>query len=331
MNDILLNVECIDEYTGDKNVCKNYLNTYLYHKSTNENDRLIFEYLMGAHRIDKSTDSFNDIRYEIKRRSVMNKITSAIDSEKMIFCINKVQLPRAFRVFYGKDPKDKKPKVFIDCTSIMTLDNGIYNLPTKNIDILVSYITAAINQLIYYQDPNRLITRISVIDNGSRCFADLFSYIIDFLRLSSIDNMREKCKYLATKYYLTNILGKSDGEDVVEQKALQISSLSKREVEIINMQLEKNWNTNIKTFIDSLAKLFRIENKLTLDVFIDKWMYIYGMGSHYATELYTSFATMMIYAYVGAYLNNQKTIEKVCGANMISFVKGILEVGENAL
>lgn len=329
MNDILLNVECIDEYTGDKNICKNFLNTYLYHKSSTENDKLIFEYLMKCHRVDKSNESFNDIRFELKRRSVMNKITNALDSNKVVLAIY-TQLPRAFRVFYGKDVKDKKPKVFIDCSSIMSFSNDKYILPSKNIDILVSYLTAATNELIYYQDPNRLLTRISTIDKGARCFSDLVSYIIDFLRLSSIDGLREKTKYLSTKYYLTNILGK-ENNDSTEKKALQISGLSERQVEIINLELSDNWNLNIKTFIDNLAKIFRIENKLTLDVFIDKWMYLYGAGTHYATELYTSFANMMIYAYVGAYINNQKTIEKVCGNNMVEFVKGILEVGENAL
>ena len=329
MNDILLNVQCIDEYTGDKALCKNFLNTYLYHKSTTENDKLIFDYLMKCHRMDKTNESFDNIRYELKRRSVMNKITTTLDSNKVVLGIYN-QLPRAFRVFYGKDIKDKKPKVFIDCTSIITFENDTYILPAKNIDILVSYLTAATNELIYYQDPNRLLSRISTIDRGARCFSDLVTYIIDFLRLSSIDNLREKTKYLSTKYYLTNILGKPESESI-EEKALQISGLSKRQVEVMNLQLENNWNLNIKTFVDSLAKVFRIENRLTLDVFIDKWMYLYGPGTHYATELYTSFANMMIYAYVGAYINNQKTIEKVCGNNMVEFVKGILEVGENAL
>ena len=329
MNDILLPIQCIDEYTGDTNTCKNFSNTYLYHKATAENDRLIFDYLMKCHRVDKKNKSFEDLRYELKRRSVMNKITTALDSDKVVLGIH-VQLPRAFRVFYGKDPKDKKNKVFIDCTSIMTFENNNYVLQSKYIDILVSYLTAAVNYLIYYQDPNRLMSRISVIDKGARCFSDLVTYIIDFLRLSSIDNMREKCKYLSVKYYLTNLLGKTD-EESIDSKALQICGLSKREVEVINMQLDNNWNNNIKTFIDNIAKVFRIESKLTLDVFIDKWMYLYGAGTHYATELYTSFANMMIYAYVGAYINNQKTIEKVCGSNMVEFVKGLLEVGENAL
>ena len=331
MEKVLLNIQCIDEYTGDVNICKNYSQTYLYNKSVVENDRLIFDFLMSAHRVDKENESFNDIKYELKRRSIMNKITSIVDSNKVVICIHHTQLPRAFRVFYGKDIKDKKPKVFIDCSSIMTFDNDKYNIQSKNIDIFISYLTAAMNMLIYYQDPNRLLSRISVIDKGARCFADLATYIIDFLRLSSIDNTRAKCKYLSVKYYLTNILSKSESTDIVNKKALQISGLSEREAEIIDVQLDKNWNVNIKSFIDSLAKIFRIENKLTLDVFIDKWMYLYGPGTHYATELYTAFANMLIYAYVGSYINNQKTIEKVCGHNMIEFVKGILEVGENSL
>ena len=33
---------------------------------------------------------------------------------------------------------------------------------------------------------------------------------------------------------------------------------------------------------------------------------------------------MLIYAYVGAYLNNQKTIEKITGRNMVDYVNTLL-------
>lgn len=330
MNSPLVNINCIDEYTGDSNLCKNFSNTYLYHKASADNDKLIFKYLMECHRVDKNNKSFEEIRYEIKRRSVMNKITTALDSDKVVLGIG-LQLPRAFRVFYGKDPKDNKPKIFIDCTSIITMKDGTYDLPSRNIDIFISYLTAAVIQMIYFTDPARIVRRITTKDEGARCFSDLVTYIIDYLRLTSMPGMREKCKYLACRYYFINLLGFSETDESINSKCLKLVGLSEREVEVINLQLDKNWHNNIKTFIDNLAKVFRVDSKLTLDVFIDKWMYLYGSGTHYATELFPAFTTMMIYSYVGAYINNQKTIEKVCGNNMVAFVKGLLREGEEVL
>ena len=40
---------------------------------------------------------------------------------------------------------------------------------------------------------------------------------------------------------------------------------------------------------------------------------------------------MMTNCYVGCYINNQKTIEKVAGRDMVDFTKGILMIGNEAL
>ena len=36
---------------------------------------------------------------------------------------------------------------------------------------------------------------------------------------------------------------------------------------------------------------------------------------------------MITDAYCGAYINNQKTIEKICGKNLITYSKAILSIG----
>ena len=47
-------------------------------------------------------------------------------------------------------------------------------------------------------------------------------------------------------------------------------------------------------------------------------MYIYGTGTVFALELLPSFSNMLTDAYVGAYINNQKTIEKIAGTGKLS-------------
>lgn len=307
---------------------KNYSKNYLFHLGNYEKE--IFDFLMKAERIDKSDQSFQDIRYDVKRRQVMNKLVNVIDSNKVIFAMHSKPLPRSFKVFYGKDPKDKSNKVFIDVTGIISHNNGVYVLESRSLDILISYLVSALNQLIYFQDPMRIVNNVSLIEGGASCYAELFTYVIDFLRISGVDNFRNKCKYLASMFYLVNCMSKEDN-DTTESKALKISGLSQREVELMKIQMNDNPYLNIKSFIESIAKILHIEGKLTLDVFIEKWVYLYGSGTQFATELYIAHANMMINAYVGCYLNNQKTIEKVCGDKMVTFVKQIMKIGEEAI
>ena len=56
-------------------------------------------------------------------------------------------------------------------------------------------------------------------------------------------------------------------------------------------------------------------------------MSIYGTGTVFALEIFPAFASMLTDAYVGAYLNNQKTIEKITNTSMIEFTKTLLSIG----
>jgi hypothetical protein len=84
---------------------------------------------------------------------------------------------------------------------------------------------------------------------------------------------------------------------------------------------------NIYTFVEALAKVLRIEGQLKLDNVIEKWGWVYGSGTQYGTELYTSFASILTNAYVGSYINNQKTIEKVLGRTLVEFTNALFKVG----
>lgn len=307
---------------------KNYGNDYLFHKGNYEKE--IFDFLMKAERLDKNDQSFQDIRYDVKRRQVMNKLMNVMDSNKVVLAIGEKPLPRSFKVFWGKDPKDKNNKIFIDVTGVIYKEKGVYRLEARSLDILISYLLSALNQMIYFQDTMRITNNSSLIESSTACYAELFTYVIDFLRISGVDNFRNKCKYLASMFYLVNCLGKEETE-ATEAKALKLSGLSQREVEIMKLQMDEKSYSNIKEFIDSIAKILHVEGKLTVDVFLEKWVYLYGSGTQFAVELYIAHSNMMINAYVGAYLNNQKTIEKVCGDKMVSFVKQIIKIAEDVI
>ena len=72
-------------------------------------------------------------------------------------------------------------------------------------------------------------------------------------------------------------------------------------------------------------------NKLTLDTIVEKWMYVYGTGTVFALELFPAFSNMITDSFVGAYINNQKTIEKVAGTGMVTFTKTILTIGADSV
>jgi len=109
-----------------------------------------------------------------------------------------------------------------------------------------------------------------------------------------------------------------------------ISGLSDREIEILNIKFENENYTNIKTFIHGISDLC-VNDKITLDVIVNKWIYLYGQGTQFALELFPAFANMITNAYNGQFLNNQPAIEKQCGTHMVNFSKGVLNIIESAI
>lgn len=308
-------------------LAKSFATTYLYSLGNYE-DKMI-NYIMTAEQVNKLDPSFEDIKYEVKKRNISNALNKILDSKNVILMLPTTPMPKAFKVITAKDVKgDGKLKVFIDCDVIKKVD-GQYKC--NNVDILIAYLVSAMNQFIYYNDPKRLIMREEINNDGAKCFSALFTHIIDYLyKVSTITGTRDRCIYLSSMYYIRCILGK-DMTDSVKHLCRRISGISEREEEILLLKLDEDKAfMNINYFIQELARVLNLP-KLTLDVFLEKWLFVYGTGTQFALELYPSFATMITNVYVGCYLNNQKTIEKIVGRNMIDFTNAILRVGAESV
>lgn len=312
-----------------KTQIKNYDQSFLYGKADYGNE--LFQYIMKADRIDKSSAGFDDIKYLIKRNQITSCLSSLLDRQSLVLMLPAKPLPRAFKVFAGKDVReDKNTKVFIDCSEIIKYQNGTYVIKQMDIDKFISYLACALNTIIYHTDPTILLNNTQIVNSSTEAFAKLCSNIIDYMRIGGVDNIRPKMLYMASLYYQVGIL-KKDDNDTADQKAIKFSKLSKREAELIRVQIPTASFDNINTFVQGIAKVLRVEDSLKLDNFIDKWLFLYGSGTQFATEIYTAFANLLINAYVGAYLNNQKQIEKIAGRSMVEYCNVLFRIGGEVL
>ena len=169
-----------------------------------------------------------------------------------------------------------------------------------------------------------------MITSSTTAFAKLCTNIIDYMRIGGVDNIRSKVLYLSALYYQVGILLKDDNE-TADQKAKKISTISMREAQLLRVQAPTSCFENIDTFVTCLAKVLKVENSLKIENFIDKWILLYGSGTQFATEIYTAFANLLINAYVGAYLNNQKQIETATGRNMVEYCNTLFKIGGEVL
>jgi hypothetical protein len=309
---------------------KNYSGTYLYGKYP-DYEKMLFTFIMEADKINKDDDDFADIIFEVKRRQVSSAIAKVLKSDKVYLMTGNKPLPRQFKVFCAKDVKNgaKDNVVYVDCTDLLYKSKA-GRWACRDIDIFISYIASATHTYIYYRDEVRFTNNSKIIRNGAKAFAELMTYVVDYVaHISSTPKIKAHCKYMSAQYYIYNILGKdiSDGNMSIARK---IAGLSDREAGVVEMQYDVNTFSNIKYFVESLSNVLHI-SKLTIDVVVERWMTLFNPSTIFALELFPSFATMITDCYIGAYLNNQKTIEKVLGNTMVEFAKSIFKVGEEAV
>lgn len=309
------------------NKFKTYNDSILYNKGGYE--RYLLEFLIKSDEIDKTTEDFAQIIQDTKRRQVTSTLVSLLQNPRIVLLSAGTPLPSAFKVFAAKDIRDKSTivKIFIDVSEIIKMQNGF--LVCTNIDMLVAYLSSALIYYIYYADSNKFVINSSIIKDGISIFNNLLSYVMQFLKLNTYDGNRERLYYISSIYFQLCILQKEKSESV-KNYAMQQARITTRDAEMIEMLISDSDFLNIESFIKCISRLFKLP-ELTLESFIDKWIYLFGKGTQFAVELFPAFATMLIYAYCGVYANNQKTIEKVVAKDMVQFISTIFRLGSELI
>ena len=233
---------------------KNFGDSFLY--KTGNFEKALMQFMMNAEIIDKNHPSFEDIKYEVKRRQVTSSLMKVLMSDNIVLLKNNMGLSRAFKVFAAKDiiSGDKKTKVFIDVTDIIKSTDGSYSIDSRNVDILVSHLLNAMNTFIYWVQPTKLLNNTSLVDTGTKAFSDMVTYVVDYLRIGSVDNVRERTRYMSALYYQCGLLCK-ELTDSVRIRARKLSGLSEREADIVETLMGTEPFTDINTFIISLSKV----------------------------------------------------------------------------
>ena len=306
---------------------KTYAQTYLYRQFP-QYEKMMLEGIMQGERIDINDDKFANIMYDVKRRQVSSDLIKVLKSKNTVLIRPAKTLPKAFKVFVAKDVKnDKKEKVFIDVSDCIFDKNGEY--VCNHIDWIIAYLITAMNSYIYALMPNKVLSNQSIIRDGAEAFSSMFSYILDRIyKISTVQSLRKRIEYISAMYYQINILGKDYSKQMESIKAIamKVSNIEPRDAQIVDLQLEEGCFNTLLTFTDNLNRIFKFKD-LKVSIIVDKWMQSFGTGTVFGLEFYPAFAMMLTNTYVGGYIDNQLTIEKITGQSMVKMTKSILQIG----
>lgn len=322
---------------------KTYSDTYLFQKYTLYNKRLT-DAIMKDLLIEKADESFKDVIYEIKRSRVSSSLLTILTSRNtmLLECID--PLPRAFKVFVARDIKSKERniKVFIDCTGVITKDKK-YPQYVINETKLVSYLINAGISMLYHKNFNSITRSSNIVTYSTEAFSKLFTFVIDYLTKVSIqESSKIKVLYLSAMYFLCNSLNFDPDDKRTMDIAKKVSGISEREANMLNILISRIENKNvrnsnnpyenIKIFIQALRKVMHFNEKaITPDMVVERWMAQYGPGTVFGLEYFPAFSAMVTDAYIGGYLNQQKTIEKVLGTTLVEYSKEAIYIIDQAI
>lgn len=326
------------EATAPKEL-KSYSDSYLYAKYP-KYEKTLMDAIMKDPLIDKTSNEFQDVIYEVKRMRMISEPLVRILTSKntmLLDCDN--PLPRTFKVFASRDPKSKDTseiKIFIDCTNVIERRDKTGDYKVDDVKLL-SYLMNGAICMVYHKNASLILRRSDLIQSATTCFAKLFTFIIDYLAKVSIQESNKiKVLYLSAMYFLEGML-RMDNPNQSSKMAKKIAGISEREANMIDILLDKACNSgkgakqdpyeNIKVFISTLADVMHLNDKvITLDTIVEKWMQQYGPGTVFGMEYFPAFSAMITDAYNGGYLNQQKTIEKVCGTDMVDYAKQVISL-----
>ena len=187
-----------------------------------------------------------------------------------------------------------------------------------------------LTNILYYSDTRRIITNTNLTTSLCECYVSMFLYILDYLRLNGVAENRNKLQYMIAMFFQTSVLLKPV-TDSVKHIAANVAGITTREANIIDILYDPERDfVNINTFINKLVDIFKFKG-FTIDVFIERWIYLFGTGTQFGPELFTSFSSIITNAYSGCYLNQQKTIEKSVGRHMVQYTTTLIRIGYESL
>lgn len=306
---------------------KNFADCYLYGIVNAEGgtvEKQLLDFLLNAQRINYADPAFAPIREALKSRVTSAVVYRMLEQGNIVLLLHNKELPATFKVFYAKDPKaNKKHRVFVDVTGLIRFDNGQFYC--KEIDKFSTYLLGVLAQEIYYNDTKALIRNGNIQKYSVSSFMKLAGGLMDFLRLTPYMQNRDRILYIFGVYFGYNVMRLD--LSMARSVSMSMMHMSMNDAKSADYYyVAEDDFENIHTFITSLAKTFKMP-QLTTDVFVERWLYLYGKGSHFALELYPVFLEMMLYAYSGTYINNWKRIEAATGKDMVDLATNILKIG----
>jgi hypothetical protein len=201
--------------------------------------------------------------------------------------------------------------VLVDTYGKMDKETKYVNVDAKKLYCMME---AAHLARTYYFHSQELAKRNVVITSGSSIYANMFARVLNKKYALNVDKTKyHKVLFLASKFYLINILGLSDGEMAVNYAMKNCIGGNPYILREVNDLMNEEDFKDISLFIKALTRqeLGLGLGDLTVRGFLEQFITMYDHSALLSLEYFPYFLYNVLSVTNGAYINNQYVLEDI--------------------
>lgn len=191
---------------------------------------------------------------------------------------------------------------------------GNLNIDTKQ---LYANLQAGSIMAIYYEKYKKMRVSTQILKSGVAVYSKLFVKVLNKLyALNTIPDKMEQANFLSGLFFLVNVLGLEITDTTI---TYALHACKSPNVVPAKMLLAKTTPEDFKdldAFITALPKIMPLFKGLTTKVFLENYIQAYSPVMLLSLEYMPTFMYNISSVAVGAYMNNQFSIEQTCGKDL---------------
>lgn len=312
---------------------KSLENTFIYHhlNSSNAITNGVMKALMQGTVLKKENleEAFMIINKNFKfplKYQVMEEVERG--DIVLIYSPNNVRIPKAMPFFLTKNKNGKVVSVVIvDTYGKVNPENGNVNIDPKKLYCMME---GAHLSKTYYHHHDEISKRSVIITNGSSIYSNMFARVLNKKYALNVDKTKlHKVLFLASKFYLINMLGLPDSDMTTNYALRNVIAGNPYSLREVNELVQEEDYKDLSAFIQAISKqeVGIGLNGLTVRGYLEQYINMYDASALLALEYFPYFMYNIIAVTNGAYINNQYILEDIVEKHGPKMYQDLVKIG----
>lgn len=242
------------------------------------------------------------------------KVMEAFESGELIllYSPNNIKVPTTVPFVLTKNANNGVVAVvFVDLYGKLNEETGVVNVDAKKLYCIME---AALLGITFFRNHNEIAKRNIIITSGASIYSNMFARVLNKRYALNVDKTRfQKVIFLASKFYMINLLGMDDTEMTFNYAARSCPNPNPQALKELSDMIPEEAYTDLSTFLTNLSRpeLMLGLNDLSIRGYLESFITMYDPSALLALESFPYFMYNIISVVNGAYLNQQYVLEDI--------------------